>query len=72
MKIEIAPRKSTFKDFEEGEIFKYEFEGDAYYCIKFENPFTEYNALCISDGNCFVMKANDKVSPVKAKLVVEE
>ena len=72
MKIELAPRKSTFNDMQKGEVFRYEFKGDVGYCIKMESPFTEFNACCLDDGEPLQIAQDEKVAPVRARLVVEE
>ena len=75
MVIEVEPRKATLREIKEGEVFKYEFDGGAYYCIKLGSPFddlSEFNAVHLGDGTLLKLPISELVTPVRAKLVVEE
>lgn len=75
MRIEVEPKTDILRDIKEGEVFKYEFDGGAYYCIKLESPFddlSEFNAVHLGDGTLLKLPISERVTPVKARLVVEE
>lgn len=72
MKIELAPKKNTLNEIKEGEVFKYKYDGDTYYCIKIDSPFTEIDAIDLNTGSLLQLPQSQSVTPVRAKLVIEE
>lgn len=72
MNIEVEQRKDTLKEIKEGEVFKYKYDGYTYYCIKIENPFTEFNTVNLNTGALLQLPNAQCVTSVRARLVVEE
>ena len=77
MNIEVASKVELFKDLKAGDVFKIIIDGEGVaYCIKtpmFEDyEGFQYEAIDLENGRHRIIEKDDKVSPVKARLVVEE